>query len=230
MTESVLRRIFLPCTHLPCSNLCILTIGHAILDAMPRPISPKNYERSLRLSWAAQWPCSACRIPGDISPAVLKHCQLYMSDLSLFFSASPFLEQGLCQRHSCRHGAAGARCHPVWGSVGDGQDQGMWRKLRQCLMQGSAPVPPIIRLQVLLTFQRTDVQIVCTLGPKSRSVEILEDLLKGWHERRSLQLLARLLMTITRYSLCIHCYSSQLTAKMPASDLAYAGTRPSFIP
>ena len=46
-------------------------------------------------------------------------------------------------------------------------------------MQGSAPVSPIIRLQVLLTFQRTDVQIVCTLGPKSRSVDILEDLLRA---------------------------------------------------
>ena len=46
-------------------------------------------------------------------------------------------------------------------------------------MQDPAHCDIVIRLQYLLICQRPGLQIVCTLGPKSRSVEILEDLLRA---------------------------------------------------
>ena len=89
MTESVLRRISCP-VHICRAQIRILTIGNDFSCDAPAD-KPQEYERSLRLSWAAQWPCSACRIPGDISQCAEALPALYLTSVS--FLSEPLLEQ-----------------------------------------------------------------------------------------------------------------------------------------
>ena len=89
MTESVLRRISCP-VHICRAQIRILTIGHGFRCDAPAD-KPQEYERSLRLSWAAQWPCSACRIPGDIAQCAEALPALYLTSVSSL--SEPLLEQ-----------------------------------------------------------------------------------------------------------------------------------------